>query len=163
MVLKETQQPVEVDMNLTLAVADTYLSVEIQLPVAIQQGLVFDIDLIEFLLTPSPDPVAAGNVEQGWQLTLNEQTSILAYTNNDVIAAYTRTAHASAALLHSGFSEFRLHNNTVGRANLIAKDSIFLGMDTLNVTVVAVLAGRIIGSIVALKEKALTQLLLGQL
>lgn len=163
MVLKETEQPVEIGFNLTETGLNVYSNLEIDLPVNVNTGLVFDLDKIEYLMTPSPDPAAAGVVSQIAQFTLNQQTAILQWDNVQVIAAIRRDAHASAALLHSGLKDRELHVDTRGRANLIAKPEIFLGIDSANTTVVYQMQGRMIGSLVKVTQAQLTQLVLSQL
>ena len=88
---------------------------------------------------------------------------LLGFSNDQVIASGTKRGHASAALLHSGMELWEMHTDTRGRANLIAKDSIFLAMDTVNATVAGAIEGRLIGSLVKLKIEQLTQLVLNQL
>ncbi len=163
MALKEGVQPVEVGFDLTESGLNVYTSLEILLPVNVQSGDVFDLDLIEFIMDPPFDPVAAGKVDQSFQFTFNEQTAILSFDDNDIIAAGKRQAHASAALLHSGDRINGLHLDTRGRANLIAKNKIFLGMDSVNTTLVWQMNGRLIGSVVKLDQKSLTQLVLSQI
>lgn len=163
MALKEGQQPVEIDFSLAESAVNTYTSLEIDLPVIIQEGLAFDIDLIEYRISPSFDPVAAGHVEQRFQFTFNEQTALLGLDNNQVVAGAGISAQASAALLHSGERLFEMHIDTRGRANLIARSSIFLGIDSLNTTIAFNVTGRLIGSLVKVDQKALTQLVLNQL
>ena len=163
MVLKETEQPVELPINLPTSGVNTFTEVEIQLPTNVNNNLVFDIDKIEYFMGPSFDPIAAGVVNQQWQLTFNSQAAILLCDNDDVIASAAIEAHASAALLHSGERSAELHVDTQGRANLIAKDSIFLSIDSVNATAIARVQGRIIGSLVKLKLEQLTQLVLSQL
>jgi len=163
MVLTEKTQPVEIDFNLPMTGVDTFTQVEIDLPVNVQTGLVFDIDLIEMMITPEFDPLAAGQTSVDVNFTFNSQAAILGWNNNDMIASENHNAHASAALLHSGKVISRLHIDTRGRANLIARTSIFLGIDSTNCTVVQRTQGRIIGSLVKIDQKALTQLVLNQL
>ena len=163
MVLKENQQPIEVEFQLAESGLNVFTEVEIDLPVNLQSGLVFDIDKIEYNMSPSFDPVAAGEVNQEAQFTLTTQANLLGWRNVAVIAGVIKRAHASAALLHSAISLEELHMDTRGRANLIARTSIFLGIDSLNTTVVWTITGRLIGSLVKLKADQLTQLVLQQL
>lgn len=163
MVLKETEQPVEIPFEITMSGLGTFTEIEIQLPTNVNSNLVFDIDLIEEQTFPAFDPAAAGVTSQNLQFTFNSQSVILAYQNDEVIAARTYEAHASAALLHSGERISDLHMDTQGRANLIAKDSIFASLDNVNCTIAAITRGRIIGSMVKLKLEQLTQLVLSQL
>lgn len=163
MALKETVQPVEISFNLVMTAIQTYTEVELELPVNINSNLVFDMDLIEFVVSPSFDPIAAGLVSVNAQLTFNTQAAVLGWQDNDVIFSYSKEAHASAALLHSGVEERSLHEDTRGRANLIARDSVFLGIDSVNCTAVQRIQGRLIGSLTKLKLEQLTQLVLNQL
>ena len=163
MALKEGQQPIEIDFTLSEAVAGTFVELEINLPVNVQDGLVFDLDQIEYRISPSFDPVAAGFVEQRVQFTFNTQAAILSWSNGQVIAGMGIQAHASAALLHSGERLAELHVDTRGRANLIARSSIFMGIDSINTTAVFNVQGRMIGSLIKVEQKALTQLVLNQL
>ena len=145
MVLKEGIQPVEIDFNFVQSGANTFTQVEIELPVNINNQLIFDMDLVEFLLNPANDPIAAGEMIMVIQLTLSSQSAILDWDNNDLIFAYSKRAHASAALLHSGIEEYSLHRDTQGRANFIARDSVFLAIDSTNVTLATRIQGRLIG------------------
>ena len=163
MVLKETVQPIEIAFTLGESAVNVYTSLEIDLPVNVNTGLVFDIDQIEVKMSPSFDPVAAGEVVQEFQFTFNDQTAILFWENDQVVAAGRRSAHASAALLHSGAITDKLHMDTKGRANLIARTSLFLGIDSVNTTVGWRIDGRLIGSLVKVTQTQLTQLVLNQL
>lgn len=163
MALKENEQPIEIGFNLVETGVNVFSELEIDLPVQLNSGLVFDIDKIEYFINPSFDPVAAGNTEAIFQFTFSSQTAVLDWDNSDIIAGVRRIAHASAALLHSSSDTYELHMDTRGRANLIARSSIFLGIDTGNTTVVHRVQGRLIGSLVKVDQKALTQLVLNQL
>lgn len=163
MVLKEGIQPIEIGFNITESALSVYTEEEITLPVVLQNNTVFDVDKIEWLSTPPMDPIAAGEVSQSMQLTLHTQTAIQQRDNPDVLVAVKRGAHASAAALNSPHADDTLHAETKDRANLIAKTSIFIGIDSLNTTLVTQWSGRIIGSLVKLDQKALTQLVLSQL
>jgi len=163
MVLKETEQPIEIPFNVTMGGVGTFTEVEIDLPTNVNSNLVFDLDKVELYMFPAFDPAAAGVVSQHFQVTFNTQTAVLGYQLDDIIAARTFEAHASAALLHSGERVSDLHMDTRGRANLIAKDSVFIGIDNVNCTVVAIARGKLIGSLVKLKLESLTQLVLSQL
>ena len=163
MTLKENIQPIEIDFFLDETGLNVYSELEINLPVNVQEGLVFDIDQIEFQQTPAFDPAAAGAVFQAWQLTFNTQAALLNWSDSQILAAGSKNAHASAALLHSGSETYELHTDTRGRANLVARSSIFLGIDSQNTTVVWRMQGRLIGSLVKIDQKALTQLVLNQL
>ena len=163
MVLKENVQPIEITFNLTESALNTFTELELQLPTVVGQNLVFDIDQIELFPNPPADPVAAGEVSQSIQFTLQTQSAIQQWSNTSVIAAYRRFAHASAALLHNGENDDQLHMDTRGRANLIATESIFVGIDSINTTLVTQWQGRIIGSLIKLTPQALTQLVLSQL
>lgn len=163
MVLKETVQPVEVPFTLVETGVGTYSSLELDLPVNVQQGLVFDLDVIELDMAPAFDPVAAGEVLQEVQFTLNVQTALLGFDDPNMIAAKIKRAHASAALVHSGVEFSELHMDTRGRANLIAKNEIFVGVDSVNTTVIFTATGRLVGSIVKIKADQLTQLVLSQI
>ena len=163
MALKEGKQPIEIDFTLVESGLNVYTELEIELPVVIGENLVFDLDVVEFKQAPPFDPVAAGAVNQEFQFTFNSQTALIPWTDNNIVAAGSKAAHASAALLHSGIENHGIHLDTRGRANLIARDSIFLGIDSLNTTVVWTMEGRLIGSLVKLDLKALTQLVLQQL
>ena len=163
MVLKESEQPIEIPFRLPMSAANTFTELEINLPVNVNNNLVFDLDRIEFVMAPSFDPIAAGRVFQAWTLCFNTQSALLTWDDSQVIAAFTIEAHASAALLHSGERLAELHNDTTGRANLIARASIFMGINSSNATVLATVEGRLIGSLVKLKPEQLTQLVLNQL
>lgn len=163
MVLKDNEQPIEIPFSLVETGVGTYSKVEVVLPVSVQQNIVFDLDQIEIDTTPAFDPAAAGNTAHQMQFTFNEQAALIPWDNKDVIAAKNILAHASAALLHSALRINDLHIDTRGRANLIARSSIWLGIDSINTTVVFTATGRLIGSLVKLDQKALTQLVLAQL
>jgi hypothetical protein len=163
MTLKENVQPVELPFSLVEAVAGTYISIEIELPTNIQQGWVFDLDLIEWNMSPLFDPVAAGNTLFAWQFTFNDQAALLGWDNNQILAAGVVKSHASAALVLEGLLKNLLHHDTRGRANLVAKPEIFLGIDSTNTTAVTTFEGRLIGSITKLDQKQLTQLVLSQI
>ena len=163
MTLKDNVQPIEIDFSLVESALNVFTELEINLPVNLQSNEVFDLDLLEFKMSPSFDPVAAGATSHDFQFTLNSQSALLPWTNNQIIASGTNQAHASAALIHSGTDFYGMHNDSRGRANLIARTSIFLGIDSLNTTVVWTMEGRLIGSLVKIDQKALTQLVLNQL
>lgn len=163
MVLKEGVQPIEIPFTLVESGLNTYSELKILLPTNIQDGLVFDLDKIEYQMAPSFDPAAAGEVKQEMQLSLTTQSAVIGWDNAVIIAGVIKRAQASAALLHSGTEMYELHVDTRGRANLIGKSSIFLGIDSVNTTVVWRVSGRLIGSLVKLDQKALTQLILNQL
>lgn len=163
MVLKEMTQPIEIPFSVVESVVNTYTELEIDLPVNVNTGLVFDIDQIEFQMAPAFDPVAAGETRQEAQFTFNTQSALLQWDNSQIIAAVSKRAQASAALLHSGIEIYELHMDTRGRANLVARQSIFLGIDSLNTTVTWRISGRLIGSLVKVEQKQLTQLVLNQL
>ena len=163
MTLNPKQQPVEIDFTIIEAVVNTYVEIEIDLPVDVNQQTVFDLDEIEYNMLPAFDPVAAGGVSQLWQLTFTSQSAILDWDNDQVIAGGVRHAHASAAALHSGDRLWELHVKTADRANFIARRSVFLGIDSTNTTVVFAMRGRLVGSILKIKQDQLTQLVLNQL
>lgn len=163
MVLKEGIQPVEVPFALSESGVNTFTEDGITLPVTVEQNRVFDLDLVEFRISPSFDPIAAGDVNRQFQFTLNDQTGLLAWNNSDVIAAMRISAQASAALLHSGVERYDLHMDTRGRANLIARNAIRLAIQSVNTTAVGNVQGRLIGSIVQLSQKNVSQLVLAQL
>lgn len=163
MVLKENVQPIEIAFNLTESGLNVFTQVELQLPTVVGQNLVFDIDIIELFPNPPMDPVAAGEVSQAFQVTLQSQSAILQWEDSSLVAATRRQAHASAALLANSEEIQDLHMDTRGRANLISTDSIFVGIDSVNTTLVTQWQGRIVGSLVKLSPAALTQLVLSQL
>ena len=163
MVLKENVQPIEISFNLVESGLSVYTQLELQLPTVVAQNLVFDIDLIELFPNPPMDPIAAGEVSQAFQVTLQSQAAILQWDDSSLVAASRRQSQASAALLANSEEIQNLHMDTRGRANLIATESIFVGIDSLNTTLVTRWQGRIIGSLVKLTPASLTQLVLSQL
>ena len=163
MALNEKIQPIEIPFTLVESGVGTYTELEIVLPVILQDGIVFDIDQIEYNFSHAFDPVAAGDTQYQIQFSLQSLAAITGWNDNDIIAAVRLQAQASAALLHSGVDKYELHMDTRGRANYVARTSIFLGIDSINTTAVVRTQGRIIGSLVKVGEKALTQLVLQQL
>ena len=163
MVLNEKTQPIEIPFNITMGGAGTFTQDEIALPSNINAGVVFDLDKIEIGGLGQLDPTAAGQVTGLFQVTKSSQSAIIGFHETDVIARRDVRAHGSAATLHSSAIIEDLHMDTRGRANLIPRNSVFLGVDTDNNDIVITIRGVLIGSLVKISGAALQQLVLSEL
>lgn len=163
MVLKENEQPIEVPFEIIESGANTFTQIEIQLPVNLNNNLVFDLDEIALEGLGELDSAAAVMTNSNFQLTLTTQAAMIQFNDDDLIAKRNVQTMASAANVNGGILVEELHMDTKGRANYIARDSVFASVFGVNQATALAVRGRLIGSLVKLKLENLTQLVLNQL
>lgn len=159
----ETQQ-IKIPFLISEPAANTYGQTEVIMPVEPASNLVFDLDRIEFDLSP---PGMAANTlgNTTVQFTRSTQTSIIDTINADIIAKINRRSVNNSA--NAAFYTFYVDENvlieTERLANYIVNRSIFVGILSSSQAANKTIRGYLVGRLVRVTQQELTSLMLDQL